>query len=220
MLIKKPFKKGFGFSNASYYGGSGNVPFAIDGGSTVAETTISSTPSLTTANGSGVIVIGLAIAGIQTAIISGPGLSFTPIGIKPLLLANTNNVYMWTAPYSSNFSGNITVTLSGSVYHIVSVLAISGAKTSSPNDAGGPVDNTSAAPTMTTLNANDCVVSFFETNGVAASAGSGWTGSPGSVATNFGFMEYQFAVSTGTFTSSMSAGTIAGGTITGIQKGP
>lgn len=200
---------------------SGGTTFAQDGGSTSAITSTSNSTTLTTTQGNGTIVVGLVTAGNgNLPVPSASGLIFTQVG-STNNLSNGDQVFMWTAPYATNFSGSITITFAlGSPFSVLSVMGISDAKSSSPNDAGGPVNNTSSAPSMTTLNANDCVIAFFETNGVSASPGSGWTASPGSNSTNFVFMEYQFVTSTGTFTATMSAGTIAGGTITGIQKGP
>ena len=115
--------------------------------------------SLTTTAGSGVIVvsyIGNAAPASSNAV-TASGLTFTQRGTT----GNTGGDYLaeFTAPYTSNFSGNITVTASSSTYLTAVVFGIGGAATSSYFDTNGSLpldalssnaDSTGAGPISTT----------------------------------------------------------------------
>jgi hypothetical protein len=193
---------------------------ALDGGSTVTNGTGPTVVTLTTTGGSGTVVVGAVVSGSTTvASVVGLGLTFTASSANPVSVNATDKAYLFTAPYTSNVSGSITVTLVGTGYNVVSVMGISGTKTTAAID-GAAVGAVGSGPAITTTNANDAVVAILEVSGVAASPGAGWLASPGSDSTLYVFMEYRFASSIGTYTASMSAGTILGGIITAIRQGP
>ena len=159
--------------------------------------------ALTTANGSGLIVVGILTQTTGPPVsVSGLGLTWTATNAGGFTLTSTDIVYFFTAPYATNVSGNITVTNTAAVYQVSSALQISGAKTTSFLD--GTVQTSAAgAPAITTSNANDCVVTSIETAGAVSGAGTGWTGCINAAGANFGFMEYQFPAATGTYTASI-----------------
>jgi hypothetical protein len=82
---------------------------------------------LTTANGSGVVIIGINVPQFDGATVTAPGLTFTQ---RTTQGAGGTQWYVFEAPYAANFSGNITVTSAGFVTALA--FGISGAKTSAP----------------------------------------------------------------------------------------
>ena len=88
------------------------------------------TGTLTTANGSGNIVVAIASNAASITSVTATGLSFT----NRKTITGTSGAAIlaeYTAPYTSNFSGTITVTFGTStVYGQVCAFAISGSPTS------------------------------------------------------------------------------------------
>lgn len=118
--------------------------------------------SLTTSAGSGVIVMCCVENDGPLTSVTAPSLTFA-------LLTNPQNstnagqfVEIWTAPYTSNFSGNITINSTGAAFFTAVVFGIGGAATSSYFDSNGslPLANPNPAAEIgpaSTSNAKDFI---------------------------------------------------------------
>jgi hypothetical protein len=162
---------------------------------------------LTTTGGSGVIVVvGVAAADPQVvSSVTAAGLTFTQ---RITFDSGTNN-YSFVAPYTSNFSGNITVAIGNDEIQFSSGIAfgISGAPASSYFDTNGslPAQATLAAVSGTTSEPNDFVFCFYSTNDNTVTQGSGWTLIQDS--SNYVLAQYQIGGTPGTFTGNISDNT-------------
>lgn len=207
-----PFYAGrFGRASLDAAGGGG-VVLALDGNSgAVTGTATQTLPTLTTTNGSGLIVVGVISNGTVSSI-TGSGLTFTQRGTQ--LVATGGHVDVFTAPYSTNFSGTITVNCNGSPIAIA--FGVSGVKTASPFDVNGPQTNTTTNASITTANANDFVFAVMVTGG-SMTAAAPWITIAGS---SFAGAMYQIVSATGTYTSAEATGASSGTIIDAIQQGP
>ena len=157
--------------------------------------------SLTTTTGSGVIVVAANTNAASVSNVTAAGLSFVQrtsiTGISGTTITN------WTAPYSSNFSGNITVTPASSAFTAVTAFGIGGAPSTSYFDPNGslPVESTGTILSITTSNANDFIFANYATSNASSTAGSGFAAI--SAAANFQLVEY---VIVSTTQSGLSAG--------------
>lgn len=194
---------------------SGGAPvLALDGNSGgINNSTGTLVAALTTVNGSGVIVVGVITNG-SVSTITASGLTFTKRGTT--VVTGTANVEQWTASYTTNFSGNITVTMATAVFTTVNAWGVSGTKSSSFFDAGGPATSTTTNPSITTTNANDFIYAVM-TSGGSASAAAPWILLSGA---NFGLFMYQIVSATGTYTPAESVGASSGGIVDALQRGP
>lgn len=178
-------------------------------------TTITLTGFTTTA-GSGEIVVCILSNAASVVSVTATGLTFT-----------ARNAYsggfgfsigaVYTAPYTTNFSGTITVTLASATGGRGVVFAVGGANTSTPFDSGGPQNNNgTGAPSITTTNANDFVYTSTNTSLTTTTAGTGWTliSSAGGM-----LVEYQIVSATGTYTTTIGGGTLQGSIIDAIVQG-
>ncbi len=192
--------------------GGCSATFVLDGSNTINTTATTNVTNITTANGCGVIVVGsLANAGISTVVAS--GLTFT---LRSAINGSGNFAEEWTAPYITNFSGNITITYSAATFSTVSSWGISGTRTSSFFD-GAAQTSISGPPPITTANANDFIYSLCSTGGTNT-AGSGWTLING---LNFQATEYQIVFATQTaLTPTFTSGTGTVCITDAIVKGP
>lgn len=205
--------RGFGHLGAIGKGG-GSVPFALDGNSgVVGEVGSSFVLPLTTANGSGVIVVG-GLSNSSIVSVTAAGLTFTQRATNPSPL-----VFEYTAPYTTNFSGNITVTTSSASGGTGLAFGISGAKTASYFDPNVslPALSATASPIASTTNANDFIFALIKPNGATSTPGTGWTllGSGG-----FFTAQYQIVTTIQSGLVTTSTPNPLGGIIDAIVKGP
>lgn len=152
---------------------------------------------LTTTTGSGVIVV-LYIGNAAPAAsnpVTGAGLSFT----NRFSTSSGGNFFAeYTAPYTSNFSGNITVTASASTFLTSLAFGIGGAATSSFFDANGSLPGTAGSgnTTISTSNANDFIFGFNVNN--AGAPGAPWTLIDATAQSNFLQASYRIESTTQT----------------------
>lgn len=142
--------------------GCGAASFALDGNNNANKSTGTSLPvTLTTTGGCGIIVVGLVGFDVSAGVPTATGLTFTQRGSGINVGGQFTQVY--TAPYSTNFSGTITATTSSSGFDTVLAFGISGPPSSSffDTNASLPGQNTTAGATTTatisTSNANDFI---------------------------------------------------------------
>jgi hypothetical protein len=156
--------------------------------------------TLTTITGSGLIVAAVTsnqFAGIAS--VTAPGLTFA-LREQITGTGGLNCISIWTAPYTSNFSGVITATQVDSGAIVMWVWGVGGAATSSSFDTGAGIpgsSKTAALPSITTTNANDFVYSVNSLDTATDTAGSGWTLL--TPATGFTLIQFQITSATGTF---------------------
>lgn len=206
------------------------MALALDG--SVSGVGVSSTTlvlNLTTTNAPGVIVVATYSNFNATAVtsVTATGLVFTSRSTA----TNTggNFITEWTAPYTLNFSGNITITYDGATSSAGMAWGISDAATSSYFDTNVslPVTNTTTTGLISTSNPNDFIYSIIGTTTSSNTPGSGWT----AVASNtlqFWIVQYQIvsslqtnlAETLGSGTAQMSIGDaiIASGIIDTLQS--
>jgi hypothetical protein len=193
-------------------------PLALDGSNAVNASTAAVVNTLTTTGGSGVIVVAIISNSSAVVSVAATGLTFTA---RASAVSNPPNYsFTFTAPYSSNFSGNITTTMNAGSFTTVTAFGISGSKTASFFDPNGSVPNTvgSSAPAITTSNANDFIFVNLLTSVASAGPGSGWTTINSS---NFQLVEYQIVSSIQTALSgTQGSGTPNSGIMDAIEKGP
>ncbi len=182
----------FGRMGASPVKQSAGAPLALDG-HVSANTSVQSNPvTLTTTGGSGVIIVGVISNATSVTSVTAVGLTFTARGDG----GGTTLVKTYSAPYTTNFSGTITVLVDSDAFTTVTAFGISGAKTSNffdPNLAS-PAQSDVVYPPVTTTNANDFIfVCAAPADSPDYTAGAGWTLIDG---TNFSFTEYQIVSAT------------------------
>lgn len=176
------------------------MTLALDGSNTGNTSTGTVVVSLSTTGGSGVIVVPILTNAVSVTSVTASGLTFTE---RPGGGFNGAGALMsnWEAPYTTNFSGNITVVVASASFTTVSPFGISGATTSSSFDANVslPATGVSGEFSGTTSNANDFV--FFNIATIVANptAGGAWILING---TNFQCVAYQIVAATNTFTTS------------------
>jgi hypothetical protein len=151
--------------------------------------------SLTTTAGSGVIVVGVLNGNDSNTVtsVTASGLTFTSRGTTT---GGGDRITQYTAPYTTNFSGNITVNLSASDYVTVIAFGVGGAATSNyfdPNLAS-PVVGTAYPGSITTTNANDFIYAIIGESTGGDAAGSGYTRIGSSA--NYNCTEYQIVSTT------------------------
>lgn len=137
-----------------------------------------------------------------------------------------NNILEWVAPYSAPFSGNVTITFSGTSASVVHAFGIGGSDVTA-GVSNPPFDQTPApfvtngAPSITTVNANDFVFAAIG-GGATDTAGSGWTLLfSTNVGAGFLTSQYRIASATGTFSGATGSGSLAdsGGIIDALIQG-
>lgn len=190
------------------------APFALDGNSgVVGESGTSFLLPLITSTGSGLIVVG-GLSNSSIVSVTAPGLTFTQRALNSSPL-----VYEYTARYTVNFSGNITVTTSSASGGTGIAFGISGVKTAAPFDPNGslPAMSTTASPIASTTNANDFIFALFKPNGATSVPGGSWItiGSGG-----FFTAQYQIVTATQSGLTATSTPPPLGGIIDAIAKGP
>src|SRR5271166_6369566 len=137
------------------------MALSLDGVGFTNATSTSVSVSLTTTAGSGVIVVSYIgnAAPASSNPVTASGLSFTQRGTT--VSAGSNYLAIYTAPYSSNFSGTITVTASTTTYLTAVCWGVGGAATTSYFDTNVslPFQSSSvvAAGPINTSNANDFI---------------------------------------------------------------
>ncbi len=175
--------------------------------------------TLTTAGGSGVIIVmvetgGLDLPNTPTA----TGLTFTQRA--QVALSTAGNLTEYQAPYTTDFSGTISVTTGGAGQFVgVVTTGISGAATSSSYDSGGP-QTASGNVSETTTNANDFVFCGYASTGQDPTSSSPWTSL---FALNQNFLNFQSQIvsATGTYSPTLTTGgpALAGIIDAAIQAG-
>lgn len=131
--------------------------------------------SLTTTGSKDVIVVGGASNGADITGVSAAGLTFTErTSETPTYISE------WVATASAPFSGNITVSLTGSItYYSLAAFGVSGiASLTTPWDgnASVPAKGTSGTPTISTSSSSDFVFTLNRLSTPASPGiGSGWT---------------------------------------------
>ena len=150
---------------------------ALDGSTGVLNSSGGTTASMTlsTTSANDVIVVSCAYNGaVSITSVTGAGLTFT----SRAKAGNTQYIDEWYALASSALSDEtITVTFSSNnSYDACSAFGISGANTSAPYDTNAslPVQST-AAPTYSTSNPNDFIISLTRTLTATPTPTSGWT---------------------------------------------
>jgi hypothetical protein len=174
--------------------------------------------SLTTTGGSGQIVVCIGTNNTTNPSIT----SVTAAGLTFLQRTNFfsgsgwTSMNTWVAPYTSNFSGSITITANGTQAVTADVFGISGADTTASVTAGSPpFDSNAALPAHSasgnvtgqhTSSANTFIFSAVSVSAASdpGGAGAGWTALPGSNA-NFLLVQYQIVSSTQTGLTSATA---------------
>jgi hypothetical protein len=161
-------------------------------------------PGFSTAAGSGEIVVAIITNAASVTSVTAPGLTFT-LRSSYTGGAGASVGAVFTAPYTSNFSGTVTVTVASSSFAQATVFAIGSATT---GDTGGPVAKPSGgAASITTTNANDFVFASMALSTSTGTVGAGWTQIANA---NFMLVEFQIVSSTGTFTGTLGTGTPQG----------
>lgn len=164
------------------------------------------TGTLTTSAGFGQIVVAIATNAASVSSVTATGLVFTQRGAGWTSGFGTATGQEWVAPYTSNFSGVITITLSSNVYGQACAWAIGGANTNTPFDSNVslPAISASSTATGTTSNANDFVYAIAASTSTDT-PGAGWTlvASASSLT-----VEYQIVSATGSFTSNTGSGPV------------
>ena len=173
--------------------------------------------TFTTTAGSGQVVVCILSNAASVTSVTATGLTFTArTSYTGGFGYNCGAVY--TAPYTVNFSGVVTVTLASSTAGQCTLFAIGGADTTgTPGDSGGPVNNSgTTAPSVTTTNANDFVYTSTNSTVATPTPGTGWTLIAGAGSM---LVEYQIVSATGTYTTSQGSGTLQGSIIDAIKQG-
>jgi hypothetical protein len=197
---------------------------ALDGANNGGTVSSSIVLSLTTTGGSGVVIVcsmfetGTGGSGTPTA----TGLTFVtrqgPFTCTSGYLLNT-----WVAPYSSNFSGNITIPTSNASTHqlYATVFGVSG--TGGTFDAGGvPVSNTGGTLNFSVTTAGDFIfVSGSDGAGDNTHTAAGWTRINNIVAVGIQDVFYKnLPASSGAVSFQMDAGSNINDGVTGDALTP
>lgn len=165
------------------------------------------TGTLTTTTGSGVIICALLVGGSASTsgIPTATGLTFT---LRKFQTSGAITVYIYTAPYTTNFSGTVTVNITGGGAIIEAcAFGIGGAATTSSFDPNASVPNavTGTDPSVTTSNANDFLVAAEYTTSNGPTAGTGFTEVIPVTFTQF-MVQYRIVSATGSYTATLGSG--------------
>lgn len=183
------------------------VPLSLDAVSASTNTSTGTVlPTLTTTKAPGVIyLVVLTGAAAAPSSVTASGLTFT---VRQTVNNSNASTYTYTAPYATNFSGTITVTMPGATFTTVQVVAISGAPLTSFFDTNVSIPGVNlvgVSPAVNTTNANDFIIGVAGGNTAACTANGTWTalGTPG----NFLSLEYQIVSATQTALTQSWSGT-------------
>jgi hypothetical protein len=187
-------------------GGPARDGSAVGANSSNASTT---TPTLTTSNGSGIIYCGAGTNATSVTSITATGLTFTQR--SSISSFGFTILAGYSAPYSTNFSGTITVNVATANFTTIDCQAYSGVS----GFDGSPATNTSTTATKTTSLNNDVVVAVNSLSSGSDTAGSGW--SLVGTSANFMLMEDQVNVSAGTYTSTTGGGLTNGSIVDALH---
>ncbi len=190
---------------------AGPGPLSLDGTAVNSGSTSPLTLSLTTTQGSGVIVVALLSNASSITSVTAPGLTFTSRkSIGPT--AGPGIIAEFTAPYSATFSGTISINLGSNAYVAASAWGVANATTFDANASVPNTHTTSTACAVSTTTAADFIYGVAGSSTLSgATAGAGWTLI--SPATAFGFWEYQIVSSTQTALSLTITGATSQGCI-------
>lgn len=225
LFLSFPARAGFftqqeGFSNPSVAGGGGTA-LALDGSAHLNNSTGTLALSLTTTKGSGQIIV---VVGTNAASINTPTATGLTFNLRKINNGTTGFTAMseYVAPYTTNFSGTITVTVASALFTTVDAFGIGNSNTTSgvgspPFDANASLPATSGSTTATgtTSNATDFVFAFCGLSTSTDTAGTGWTLISGS-GTSFMLTEWQIASATGSFTNTTAGSHCAGSILDAI----
>lgn len=186
------------------------MTLSLDTSNQVSSSSSPITIPITTTKGSGQIVVCIASGAASVSSVAGAGLTFNQekAGVTS---GSWSLMDIYSAPYTTNFSGNITVTLSAASFTTITVFAVGGADTTS-NVNSPPYDSNVSLPALsaagaasgTTSNSTDFVFAFCGTGSTDTATGA-WTLMPNS-GSNFVATLYQITSSTGTYTASTTGG--------------
>lgn len=186
-------------------------------GSTAALVTV----TISTTNANDVIICDVIdAAAFSLAVVTSTSLTWTNHA-SLTGIGGSNSMSRWYAIASSPLSGEVvTVSGLGATFANVLVYSISGANTSTPFDAGGPVatQGTAIDPlSITTVNPNTMITGVYLESSASPTAGAGFT-MLGTL--SFSITEYAFKTSTGTYSVPIGtgAGTANGGIIDAIVQ--
>jgi hypothetical protein len=168
------------------------------------------TGTLGTTGGSGEILVTIASNATTVSSVAAGALTCTSrSSVGPTFGYNLLAVY--GCPYSTNYSGTITVVVgSASSTEVVAF----GVKSATTFDTGGPATSTNPPASITTTHATDFVYSLNSLSTTTDTAGSGWTLI---ASASFALVQYQIASSTGTFTGNTGGGNTNGNIIDAIH---
>jgi hypothetical protein len=176
---------------------------------------VQTSPTITTTGSAGILVTGVFnnSGGSVSSVVSSPALTWTQRGTG--CDNGTRRTTIYTAPYTSSFSGTVTVTISPSQFVDINVFAVKGSA-ASPFDANGPVCATPGGgangASMTTATNHVFVFCNMGLAGGGYTAGTGWTTIAGT--SGFQAVEYQTASGGGSFTCTVAGGgSVDAGTI-------
>jgi len=189
---------------------SGGGALVLDGSNSAHVVSASSLGlTLTTTQGTGVIYVAANTNAVTTVTsVTGTGLTFAKR--SSVTGTNGNIVELWAAPYSTNFSGTITVNWGSAGF--VTIAAAGAGNASGTFDSGGPQTGTGVGgATITAAHQPDFVI-FASTLGGAGTdtAGPTWTTVSG---TNSLLLAYQITSATGSFTADDAGANLIAGTV-------
>jgi hypothetical protein len=175
---------------------------------------VSVASGVTTTGSSGILVTAIMFNtgnGPIVSVVSSPALTWAQRGT--VCGDPTRSVVVYTAPYSSSFSGSVTVTNTGNGFIDQIVFAVKGAA-ATPFDSAGPVCATTGGgtgPSIALANNHDFVFCNMGFSGFSYALGTGWT-AVGGTAWVQGVMQ-QTTSTGGSFTCTVTAAGIDAGTI-------
>lgn len=173
--------------------------------------------TLTTTQGSGTIIVcAMTVAASFTGVPTATGLTFVSRGS----VTSAGGVFLqaFEAPYSSNFSGTISITSASSGELDMRAFGVAN---SSGFDTGGPqtASTFGTNASITTAHAADFV--YFQAANGSGGVGGSWTNVDGTaLGANNQCVGYQIVSATGTYTTAISGGTILGAIIDAVKGIP
>lgn len=189
-------------------GGAGSPPSIDPNGSAIGFFQLgsgtSTTVTISTTNSNDVIIMDLSdSSGASSAVVSSPSLTWTK---RTSVFPGSATTERWFAIAASPLTSEV-ITISGlsNSFSRGTAVAISGANTAAPFDAGGPVSGSTADPqSITTASPNTLILAYFTCN-TPTSPGAGWT-TVHTAAGDFAISEYQTQTAAGTYSATLGTG--------------
>jgi hypothetical protein len=188
-------------------GGGGGGSLSLDGTPQTVNNSLGTltTGTLTTSVGTGIIVVAISSNASSVTSITAVGLTFTQ---QSTIQGGTgggsgNYSYVWTAPYSTNFSGTITIVMSSAAYTTAVAFGVGNANTldgSPVTIAGTPTNSDTFSSSISTSSANDFVFTVCAPqNNMNSTAGSIQSAATLLLGTDYANVQYNIV--SGTLTS-------------------